>query len=506
MAPLYIIAIGGTGARCVESITHLAAAGLFGKDTIEVLFVDPDENNGNLSHTKKVISYYQNCYKDLFPDDKPTGNNVSYWMQTKIKVRSSWSPFGNEQNKSLGHFFSYSTNKQISPEVSNLFEVLYTKSERDLQLDVGFRGRPAIGSAIFSRLDLHPDRIEEPWLSFIADIINHVEEQPRIFLIGSIFGGTGASGFPTLGRLIYNRLETEISNGRIKLGGLLSLPYFKFPDPSRPNEIYARSEQFMLNTQAALRYYRNRASESVFDAVYLLGSENAADIQNFSLGKDAQKNDPHFIELYGASAARHFLFNAPKKVVLTQSRSNDSLGWEDLPDYSDIKPNLVAQTRFAYAWVTGVSRTTTEDREQGGHLDEARQNINRAMSDGGAPWLRKYFSTNNNQKLPDVRSSRDEDISKRITEWAKNYLRWLAKVNRSANNVRLFNTSYASGVDNLDYSYEKFSLLDIESNVKNPYHLSDILLRLDKPAANQVIESGSLGIAKALHDICDSLP
>jgi hypothetical protein len=283
------------------------------------------------------------------------------------------------------------------------------------------------------------------------------------------------------------------------------LPYFKFPDPSDPNEVYARSEQFMLNTQAALQYYRNRASESVFDAVYLLGSENAADIKNFSLGKDGQKNDPHFVELYGALAARHFLFNAPTNVVLTQSRSYDSLGWEDLPDYSEIKPNLVAQTRFAYAWVTGISRSTTENVEQGGHLDEARQNINRAMSDGGAPWLRKYFSTSKNQELPDVNSSREQEISKRITEWAKNYLRWLAALHRSANNVRLFNTSYASGVDGLDYSYDKFSLLDIESKVKNPHHLSDILLRLDRPSRNQVLERGSLGIAKALHDICDSL-
>ena len=32
---LYIVSIGGTGAKCVESIIHLAAAGLFGKEKKE---------------------------------------------------------------------------------------------------------------------------------------------------------------------------------------------------------------------------------------------------------------------------------------------------------------------------------------------------------------------------------------------------------------------------------------------------------------------------------------
>ena len=45
---LYIIAIGGTGARCVEAITQCAATGLFTAEPIKVVFVDADESNGNL--------------------------------------------------------------------------------------------------------------------------------------------------------------------------------------------------------------------------------------------------------------------------------------------------------------------------------------------------------------------------------------------------------------------------------------------------------------------------
>jgi hypothetical protein len=496
---LYLIAIGGSGAKCVESIIHVASTGLMNDANIKILFVDPDQSNGNYLRACKAIDLYNQCRKLVWKNGEP-----SPWKQTKIEVYGLWSPFGNEQNKSLEHFFSYNTYKETHPEISNLFDVLYTKNERDLQLDVGFRGRPAIGSAIFSQLDLGKESIQEPWQSFIQDIRNNVEHQPRIFLIGSTFGGTGASGFPTLGRLIHNRLENEITSGRIKLGGLLILPYFKFPDPDAPNEIYPRSEQFLLSTQAFLQYYKNCAS-GIFNAVYLLGSENVADIQKFSLGKDGQRNDPHFIELYGALAARNFLFNTPDRpVVLTMSRSPNNLAWEDLPDYFEVKPMLLAQTRFAYAWVTGISRTTNEDNEQGGHLDEARiKGVAKAVANG-APWLKKYFRTGN-QNLPDVRDAREEDASRRITEWAKNYLRWLAALHRSANNVRLFNTSFASGINQLDYSYDKFSVLDVDSQVRRPAHLADILLHLDRPL-NQIIEGGTIGIARALHSICDGLP
>lgn len=45
---IYIIGIGGTGARCIEAIIHFAALGLFNQETLHLLFVDADETNGNL--------------------------------------------------------------------------------------------------------------------------------------------------------------------------------------------------------------------------------------------------------------------------------------------------------------------------------------------------------------------------------------------------------------------------------------------------------------------------
>ena len=43
----YAIGIGGTGAKCLESLIHLAAAGMMPDGDLHLLFVDPDTSNGS---------------------------------------------------------------------------------------------------------------------------------------------------------------------------------------------------------------------------------------------------------------------------------------------------------------------------------------------------------------------------------------------------------------------------------------------------------------------------
>ena len=304
---LYIIAIGGTGARCVEAITQCAATGLFTEEPIKVVFVDADESNGNLSRTSETIKTYQECYE-------LTKNNAQIpWMKTPIELLSFRSPFSNSTNKTLGSFLNYNSYKNSHPALGHLFDVLYTKDERETPLDVGFRGRPAIGSAIISQVNFDETE-QEPCATLIklirADL--GTGKSVHIFLCGSIFGGTGASGFPTIGRLLVNKLSRLEGCDRLKIGGLLMLPYFAFlvPNEQDNNSIYARADQFLLNTESALRYYVNEA-QSTFDAVYMLGNQNPSNVK-FSIGKNSQCNEPHFIELYAALAAKHFLLDADR--------------------------------------------------------------------------------------------------------------------------------------------------------------------------------------------------
>lgn len=164
---LYVIGIGGTGAKCLEAILQMAGVGLFTEDQIKMLFVDADETNGNLERARGSLKIYRRGY-DLLKSEQ----RACQWMQTELYSYTPdlWSPFGNTKiNKDLESFFGYNNLIQNDPELGNLFDVLYTEDERKANLDVGFRGRPSIGAAIMSRLDLN-NLDEQPWSSLIAQI------------------------------------------------------------------------------------------------------------------------------------------------------------------------------------------------------------------------------------------------------------------------------------------------------------------------------------------------
>ena len=61
---LFLIAIGGTGMRCLESFVHLCAAGLFDNHTIDILTLDTDQTNGNKDRVENLIDLYNRVKTD----------------------------------------------------------------------------------------------------------------------------------------------------------------------------------------------------------------------------------------------------------------------------------------------------------------------------------------------------------------------------------------------------------------------------------------------------------
>ena len=55
MDKLFVIAIGGTGMRCLESFVHLCAIGMFDNEEIEILTLDTDQENGNKGRVERLI-------------------------------------------------------------------------------------------------------------------------------------------------------------------------------------------------------------------------------------------------------------------------------------------------------------------------------------------------------------------------------------------------------------------------------------------------------------------
>ena len=116
-----------------------------------------------------------------------------------------------------------------------LYESLFTEQERTTNLDKGFRGHPAIGAAVMTeKMDIN----DEPWKTILPQI--NADKNAKIFLFASVFGGTGAAGFPTIARLLQAELHKDGEGNCIaKIGGALVLPYFQFPpaDAANSNEM-----------------------------------------------------------------------------------------------------------------------------------------------------------------------------------------------------------------------------------------------------------------------------
>ncbi|MBE9058052.1 hypothetical protein [Sphaerospermopsis sp. LEGE 08334] len=498
---IYVIGIGGTGAKSIEAIIQLAAIGLFNAETLHLLFVDADETNGNLNRALTSLEIYQKCYGLDLKDKHP-------WMQTKIETFPLWSPFANNSiNKNLGSFFQYNILKQDEPALGNLFDVLYTSEERDANLDVGFRGRPAIGAAVMSQVKL--DALDsDSWGKLMGKIQKDTGggTRPKVFLCGSIFGGTGASGLPTIGRLIHNKLETLKIRDKVDLGCLFVLPYFGFtPELGENSEkVYARSEQFLLNTEAALRYYGSQPQDT-FDTVYLLGNQQLSPVKKFSVGKNTQRNDPHFIEFYAALAARQFLLKTPpgqKTVVLMNRENLRTLTWKDIPDVKEVAPELIKATRFAFVWLSNIAPGLAKAKEIG---------VKDFQKSTEGYWFVKFFPASrgilggNTQNNVNFNDTKEQDAIEIMTAWCEDYLRWLSYIHQChGESIQLFNVDYFKSSKLNPDNLSNLIVGSGDSRDQNKKS-QDIIQRLKERLNPQAIEppnQGIIGLAKALYHVC----
>ena len=414
----YAIGIGGTGAKCLESLMHLAAAGMMPdkKEELYVLFVDPDKANGCLGRAVKTLE----CYK-TFSNNSQLAQPCL--LQTKIDSVATpiFSPFdgGDDDKPRLEDFFNYAGLKLADDGVADLFEVIYSEKERTTQLHEGFRGHPSIGAAVMAQTVLGGD---EPWKTFQAKVAK--DPDAKIFLAGSIFGGTGASGFPTIAKLIKSGLKAKPINAQI--GGALILPYFTFIDDG-DDELKAKAEHFLMNTQAALEYYQRWNKDLVYNAIYLMGDDSQVQVQNFSLGGKAQQNAQHFIELYAALAAIHFFGNDGAADGGAQyfrlDRANKPLKWEDLPD-GDGGVNIQSKLRSLYHFSVAYLDVYKP------MFDDIRK---RKISRNYAPWYIDFFERNTPNRIS-LNDAKTEASLNSVKNYCEDFLVWFANVQHSKNN------------------------------------------------------------------------
>jgi len=238
-------------------------------------------------------------------------------------------------------------------------------------------------------------------------------------LFGSVFGGTGASGVPTLGGMLKTWLQQQ-GLSRVRVHASLLLPYFDFDGQGdQRTGIHAEARNFQLNTDAALQYLANNGKDC-FDQVYLIGSDIKARYE-FSIGGRSQDNDAHVIELLATLGVRHGCDSTAGRdyaYVLSRGEENQ-ITWEDVPNNEVVGITLARAARFAVAWKRNYSLEI-----------DAAQKISVRDFASGAPWIRRYFSlteesTTRTEGRPSIRAQDQLTLKQAIDGYAQTLIQWM---------------------------------------------------------------------------------
>lgn len=207
-----------------------------------------------------------------------------------------------------------------------LIETMFSTQNLNNPLSIGFKGNPNVGTVVLG------DMIENA--DWFKGFKIHCEKDDRIFIISSIFGGTGASGFPLLEKKIRGANDQPAVKNAI-MGAITVLPYYGLKDPATTGSDID-SANFYTKTKAALAYYQNTIKS---DYLYYIGEKTL--LQTYENDEKKQEDTANFIELVAASALFDFLErDKPERQQFLSRAINDdveSLNLESMgKGYTDI--------------------------------------------------------------------------------------------------------------------------------------------------------------------------
>lgn len=493
----YYLAIGGSGAKVMESLTHLCAAGLFPnkerQGKLYVMAIDPDVGNGNLKRSSAVLNNIRVFQTLEFGYNTPL-------LKTSVEMADPfiWNPV--EHDKKLDDVMAYMAYKGTS--IGNLYEALYTQQERNTFLNEGFRGHPSIGAAVLAKkvvgtnFNFSEDEKGTAWKTFENMIVKEAKagETVQIFLAGSVFGGTGAAGVPTMAQLLRKRSQALGIDDKVIIGGALILPYFQFRKPTdMADELAAKSENFLTNTQAALKYYA--VKDKSYDAIYLIGDDLRAEVKEYSLGASSQNNDAHVVDFYGALAAIDFYQKEKNQLSECSyiSRGKDSIyDWSSFPDIimtADqksvrVKDRLAHFIRFIFAYAHFVKPVLHELAS--GQIESYKY-----------PWFVDYL----NGLDVDTKEIRN------FEEYVNSFIRWLAQLEKNTNQreVRLVRPNSFTAGDNSNQAIIEPSLFaECVFDEDTDLTMHEVWYRLSESSDNELEHCSGFGrFLRALYDSCE---
>ena len=330
MNEVYILAIGGSGARVLRSLVMLLAAGVEPNAKIIPLIIDPDSGAGNLSQTIELLKLYTQIREEAQVDNA----DPLVTFSTPIEMLPG-AGYQVQLDQIAGTKFREYVDLGVAMSGSSqaLLRSLFSKDNLDLEMTIGFKGNPNIGSIVLGQFEG-----SDAYKRFFSELQKGDIKKKSIFIISSIFGGTGASGFPSLLKSLRSS-STLVS--QMRMGALSLLPYFNLENNASSA---IDSATFYAKTRAALSYYtENIIKNADIDDFYFIGDKSPNSYSN-SDGGQTQRNQAHLVELAGALSIIHFArlgSERPKSSVGTMYEFgldkpvSDAIGFKTLGDTTE---------------------------------------------------------------------------------------------------------------------------------------------------------------------------
>lgn len=434
----------------------MAAAGFFARP-LHLLLIDADRTHGNGEHTKRRIANYHQIY--LATQPKSAYHAKKGWMSTKqgeaapppeiFQQPINQNPYNPAQQQPCAWQDASAAGRSFrtlidyggqADEVQRFLDLFYEPADLALVLDQGYRARPNIG-AVALKQDLERSAgiagqgLQELLVNLNQDLQNG---DARVFVIGSVFGGTGAAGLPTFPALVKNLASSVIAEAhreKIRYGCAMLTPYFTFPQGTPPaGQIGPDSTQQAVATQAALLHYAGVPPE--YEHIYLIGAPNRVATSNaYQMGGSDQANQAHYVELVAALAAWQFF-------GLNDTKAKDGNGnlirQVHYADTLQQATNGSAQEHDIVTWQTLPTNDTWQQSEIRQRLanfttlaayycNVLHQQFDSQRTYEKANWYKDNFKGN-------VKLSHDAEILRQVHTFLSDYLTWLRHIAATGGN------------------------------------------------------------------------
>lgn len=466
MARLFVFGIGGTGARVMKSLTMLLASGMKpGNFEVVPILIDPHKDLKELNDCKTLLKLYSDINDKTYSG---TTNIADGFFRTKVSTLKSLAAdsglkddfeFDERHDLPFGQFLELTNLNSESP-THDLLSLLYSEENFHKPLSVGFKGNPNVGSVVLNSLK------DGPGFKAFESVFGNGD---RIFIISSIFGGTGAAGFPLLLKNFRNHSKTSIKQGQI--GALAVMPYFKLTDTGDASDI--DSNNFMTKTKAALTYYVRPEFSNLCEALYYIADP---DKQNkpYENNEREQPNKAHLVELLGALAIFNFANTnfTTRGEVYEYCLKSENASVVDFTNIADETRGILGKKLINFYMLTKLHP-----------VNQSKPNL---------PFNKIY---NFNQTFEKDKTFFD-DLHSFFTKYFLKWMRELAENERKLKPLNISDSDDFNGLINGYITERKYW----DGKFSIPFNLSQIHLEMSKASAKK-----ELRMLKEVNSICQYL-